>query len=338
MNDDLIARGRALTEEYARHNGTQTLRPVLADTVLARSALHNLPDPQPLIENILDQGTVALLYGRWGTGKSFIALDWAASVATGRPWQDRPTQPRRALYVAAEGAHGLKGRVHAWETGWQTPIKDGTLDILPTPVNLTRPIEVGNLLALVDWGGYAFVVVDTLARCMVGADENSAKDCGEVLDALHRIRERTPNGRGCVLGVHHTGKDGKTFRGSSTFEAGADTVYHINLDGAEIILDREKRKDGPRVDTHRLRLDPIEGTGSAVIGVSRGDSKTSRADTLLSQLNYHFAGTGASAAQLLKVSEMSEATFYRALSDLRERGEIINDGTDKRPFYKAVPK
>jgi AAA domain len=105
--------------------------PVLADVLLTRSALRQLPDPEPLIDNVLDQGTVALLYGRWGSCKSFIAQDWAASVATGRAWQGRPTEQRRALYVAAEGAFGLKGRLSAWEVAWHTTIHDGTLDILP---------------------------------------------------------------------------------------------------------------------------------------------------------------------------------------------------------------
>src|SRR6185312_10727918 len=68
----------------------QPKSPIYADIVLTRSALHNLPDPEPLIDNVLDQGTVALLYGKWGTLKSFIAYDWAACVATGRPWQGRP--------------------------------------------------------------------------------------------------------------------------------------------------------------------------------------------------------------------------------------------------------
>jgi hypothetical protein len=63
--------------------------PPLAVAVLTRAALHGLPDPEPLIGEVLDQATVALLYGRWGSGKSFIALDWAASVATGRPWQGK---------------------------------------------------------------------------------------------------------------------------------------------------------------------------------------------------------------------------------------------------------
>src|SRR5262245_49160727 len=75
--------------------------PRLAALLLTRTALKDLPDPQPLIDSVLDQGTNGLLYGPWGTGKTFIALDWAASVATGRPWQGHPTEQRRALYVVA---------------------------------------------------------------------------------------------------------------------------------------------------------------------------------------------------------------------------------------------
>ena len=65
------------------------MMPVLADKLLTRSALRDLPDPKPLIDNVLDQGTTALLYGKWGTAKTFVALDWAASVATRRKWQGR---------------------------------------------------------------------------------------------------------------------------------------------------------------------------------------------------------------------------------------------------------
>lgn len=307
--------------------------PVLADRLLTRSALRNLPDPEPLIDSVLDQGTVALLYGKWGTAKSFIAQDWAASVATGRRWQGRRTERRRVLYVAAEGAYGLKGRVEAWEQGWQTKIQNGSLDVLPRPVNLTRHVEVGNLAALIGWNGYGLIVLDTVARCMVGADENSAKDCGLVVDVLHRLREVTPNGRGVVLGVHHAGKDGKTFRGSSAFEAGADTVYSTTRDGAVITLDREKRKDGPQVDVHRLKLTPIDGTGSVIIDSQGGGSNADRADVLLSHFHSHFAETGAPTTRLFDVADMPSSTFYRALSDLLKRGDLINTGTHKRPFY-----
>ncbi len=312
--------------------------PVLADKVLTRSALRDLPDPEPLIDNVLDQGTVTLLYGKWGSCKSFTALDWGASVATGRAWQGRPTCQRRALYVAAEGAYGLKGRTDAWDTGWRTEIPDGALDVLPRPVNLTNTADVGNLSALIAWGGYSFVILDTLARCMVGADENSAKDCGQVVDVLHQLRERTPNGRGVILGVHHAGKDGKTFRGSTTFEAGADTVYSVTLDGAVIVLDRTKRKDGPLADSHRLKLVPVEGTNSVILESHRGETNVDRAGVLLSHFQSHFGVGGAYTSQLFDVADMPKATFFRALSDLRKRGDLINTGTDKRPFYKAATK
>jgi hypothetical protein len=307
--------------------------PVYADKLLTRSALRNLPDPEPLIDNVLDQGTTALLYGKWGTAKSFIALDWAASVATGRNWQGRPTVTRRVLYVLAEGAFGFKGRIDAWETGWHTNISDDNLHIYPEPVNLTRSGDVDQLRALIQWGGYSFIIIDTLARCMVGADENSAKDCGIVIDAMTRLLQHTPDGRGTVLGAHHAGKDGKTLRGSSAFEGGVDTVYFTSRDDTAFTLEREKRKDGPETDRHELKLAPIEGTTSCVVELHSGTATTGRARQLSCTFSQCFSATGCTPTALRAVADMPKHTFYRALSDLLKAGELINTGTDKRPFY-----
>jgi len=155
------------------------------------------------------------------------------------------------------------------------------------------------------------------------------------VDAMIRLLTHTPGGRGVMLGVHHAGKDGRTLRGSSVFEGAADTVYFSCRDGAVITLDREKRKDGPEFDHHQLIIDPIEGTNSAVISVHRGGGQTDRADRLLSTFVHHFSGTGASKSELRLVADMAQGTFYRALSDLLQSGELVNTGTDKRPFYKG---
>ena len=91
----------------------------LADRLLDRTDLGNLPAPEPLIENTVDLDTVHVVYGAYGTLKTFLALDWTASAVTGRAWQGRATRKiDRALYVAAEGAHGLNDRITAWEAGW----------------------------------------------------------------------------------------------------------------------------------------------------------------------------------------------------------------------------
>lgn len=314
------------------------ITPVLSDRLLTRSALRNLPDPEPLIDNVLDQGTTALLYGKWGTAKTFIALDWAACVATGKPWQGRTVRKRRVLYVVGEGAFGFKGRMDAWEVGWQRDVEDDSLSILPVPVNLSNAREVAQLRALVDWGGYDMVVLDTLARCMVGADENSARDCGLVVDAMTQVLSSTPGQRGLVLGVHHAGKDGRTLRGSSAFEAAADTVYFTEREGRTITLDRQKRKDGPETDTHQLELDAMPGTSSAVISRAKnaplGSGANSRADQLYSIFLQAFGDIGATSTQFEKASGMTTGTFHRARAELVKSGLLVNTGTDMRPFWK----
>jgi hypothetical protein len=327
--------------DWRQSDEPQSAKPVYADRLLTRSDLRALPDPAPLIDNVLDQGTTALLYGRFSTAKTFIALDWAASVATGRPWQGRRTEQRRVLYVVAEGAFGFKGRVDAWELGWHTKITDEALAILPVPVNLTDAVARSNLYTLVNWGGFDFVILDTMARCMVGADENSARDCGVVVEAMTYVLANTPGGRGVVLGVHHAGKDGRTLRGSSAFEAGVDTVYFTSRDGGVINLDRTKRKDGPETDAHLLKLNPIEGTGSAIVEVSHGLSHEgddgSALATLRLIMSQHFVPTGATPTQLRQLAvddgPMSRTSFYRARAELVESGWLINTGTEKRPYY-----
>jgi len=320
------------TESTEEPDGT----PQLAAWCLTRAQLASLPEPEPLIDNVLDKSSVALLYGKWGSGKSFIAMDWAACIATGKAWQGRQVEQQRVLYLAAEGAHGMKIRADSWEAGWQSRIPDEQFTVLRRAINLTDYRQVAELAALIDWGGYGFVVIDTIARCMVGADENSAKDCGVVVDALGRLLDKTPGGRGAVTGVHHTGKDGRTFRGSSVFEAGADTVYSVLAEGHAINLNREKRKDGPIADMHGLTIEAVEGTKSCIISLHRGVEKPERAQRLLSTFLHHFSTTGATKTELRVVSDLTEGTFYRALSDLVQSGDLVNEGTEKRPFYKAV--
>ncbi|SLH68895.1 Uncharacterised protein [Mycobacteroides abscessus subsp. massiliense] len=315
------------------------VEPVLAGSVLSRGALRDLPDPEPLIDKTLDRGTVALLYGKWGTHKSFLALDWAACVATGKRWQSRDVQQQRVLYIAAEGAFGLDARLRAWESGWGQLIADtGQLDTLAEPVNLLRAAPVAHLVELIEARGYGLVVLDTLARCLVGGDENSAQDAGIAIDVMHRLRRATPQGRGVVLAVHHAGKDGKTLRGSSALESGADTVYlSVREEDTNLtVVERTKRKDGPQHDRHALRLEPIEGTGSAVLSRSVAADKPERADKLLAIFHQYFAHTGAKKTELREVAGMAHATFHRALSDLVESGDLVNSGTERVPFYKAV--
>src|SRR5664280_352275 len=63
----------------------------IRDRTIDVTELQNVPVPEPLIVDTIDRHTVSMLSGDTGTGKTFIALDWAASLVAGRSWQGRKT-------------------------------------------------------------------------------------------------------------------------------------------------------------------------------------------------------------------------------------------------------
>ncbi len=81
-----------------------------------RSELDSIPPPSYLIDGILNDNALAILAGKFGTYKTFASVSWACSVAAGVPWLGHEvTNPGPVIYVAAEGASGLRARIEAWE-------------------------------------------------------------------------------------------------------------------------------------------------------------------------------------------------------------------------------
>lgn len=302
----------------------------LADRLLSRDALAALPAPEPLIGGTVDRRTVVVVAGAYGTLKSFLLQDWAGCVATGKSWQGRTVESGRVLYIAAEGAYGLHSRLAAWEYAWQQTITSDRLRVLPVPANLTDRRQVDELCDLAQ--ECTLVVVDTLARCLVGADENSARDMGLAVDSLYRVRDAT--GDGTVVVAHHTGKDRTTIRGSSALEAGVDTVYTTEGGAAQMTLKRTKRKDGPLEDTVSLALETVLQSG-CIVSSSPLDMRPTATELLSTYLST-FGTIGATKVELRNVSEMVPSTFHRALKDLLTTGRLVNTGTAQRPFYKPA--
>lgn len=313
--------------------------PRMADHLLKRDELAMLPTPEPLIAGTLDRRTVAMLAGYWGTGKSFLALDWASCVATGKAWQGRHVEQGRVLYVASEGAYGLHSRLSAWESAWDHAVDPERLLILPRPVQLADEVQLRELGRIVAEYQPDLIAVDTVARCAVGLDENSAKDMGRFVDALYRLRSRSA--AGSVLAVHHTGKDKTTVRGSSAMEAGVDTVYQVEADGAELRLSRTKRKDGPVTDEMRLRLASYEGLPSVVVERASSHSTLSVelevAERVHSTFRSTFGAIGeATSRQLREAAGLPESSYYKGLNHLVAQGVLVREGRGTGARYRLA--
>ncbi|NGY63429.1 AAA family ATPase [Lentzea sp. NEAU-D13] len=303
----------------------------LRDRILTRAKLASLPSLYHLIADTIEMGTLGMLAGPYGSCKSFVALSWAASIATGHPWFGREVSaPGPVIYVAGEGASGLNGRLAAWEADTGVDIPDTNLLTLPLPVNFGRASEVAEFCKLVAEHKPVLVILETLNRCAVGMEENSATDMGRVVNAMYEIQRATAGGS--VFVVHHAGKDG-TIRGSTSLGAGMDTVYMTKGNAAAVTLARTKRKDGAADDELALRLRQV-GESGVLDHVRPPDMAPDNDELLMSAFMSAFSATGCTMKQLRDEAGMPSSSFHRTLNRLVDGGKLVKVGTGTRDHYR----
>ena len=287
------------------------------------------------------KATLALLYGKPKSYKSFLALDFGLSIAGGRSWGDRATAQGPVIYVAAEGLAGLGKRIQAWEQAYgHTRTASGEdFYVLPERVRVLQPNDVAALVDLTTILKPALVVLDTLNRSLAGGDENNSRDMGLAVEAADQIRQAGST----VLIVHHADKEGRNYRGHSSLEGAVDTVLRLEKAGRSLTLITDAQKDAAEADRIKLKTssESVGADTSLVLycqtddGSNDDEANPAELD-LLATLGSTFGSNGASASQLLKVSAMAEWTFYRALKGLVDRGLVRNAGTAARTRYVVV--
>lgn len=208
-----------------------------------------------LVKGVLPLKGLACIYGPSGSGKSFVAVDFALRIAAGLQVLDLKTQAGAVVYVGAEGANGIRKRVIGWgmENGYNEFLpfafvadtfdftKATNDDVTQFIARMTEETAVFN-----EHGGLKVIVLDTMARLMAGYDEISGRDMGDAVKALERIAAEMD----ClVIVVHHTGKnEAAKERGHSSFRAALDASIEISRqtteDGGEVrALELSKVKD-----------------------------------------------------------------------------------------------
>ena len=318
---------RLLRDEVKRQYEALTAPPAgdLDAEYLDAADLGDLPKPDPLIDGVLSRHCYMVLRGRDGTFKSFVALDWALCVATGKPWQDHPAERAKVLYVAGEGAYGMDQRIQAWCMAWQRRPERGWFTLRKSSVNLfAGGPALDHLVRRIQGDGVGLVVIDTLRRASGGADGNSS-DMGIVVDAIDRIKQATTHGS--VLVIAHTDKSDTDSRGYSGIEDDADIIWHAKRDeekGNSLELSNSKMKDGP--DGAILALETVTVMESLVIQANNGPEPAALLDTdaqVMAAMREVFASTGATARELGVVLEgMTERTVYRAVGRLEAAGRL----------------
>ncbi len=187
--------------------------------------------PEDQIWGLIPRSASVVLYGDSQAGKTFLALDLAACIATGREFDGRRVKMGAVLYVIAEGHAGFTKRIRALARKFPD-LASAPFRVLRQAVDLrawrkdllarSREIEE-------DVGEIGAIIVDTLAQTIFG-DENSSVDMADYIGAANWLAQEI----GCpVIIVHHSGKDAtRGMRGSSALRGNCDVIIHVKCDDA----------------------------------------------------------------------------------------------------------
>ncbi|MBL8654886.1 MAG: AAA family ATPase [Alphaproteobacteria bacterium] len=189
------------------------------------------------------------LGGAWGSLKTFVAIDLAGAVSEGRAWAGMRVKQGAVVYIAAEGASGMRNRrLPAYRLAHAEHDAPRPFYLIAAAPNLGVADGDGErLIDSIDGAGLAdplaLIVVDTLAQTLGGADENG----GGMLSFIGNAQRLAQHFQCFVLAVHHFGKDAERgLRGHSSLPGAVDAALLITRTDepgvSTMVVD--KNKDG----------------------------------------------------------------------------------------------
>lgn len=246
--------------------------------------------PSWLIKGWLPDSGLAMLFGPSGAGKTFCALDMAASIASGKPWHGHRVSQGSVIYLAGEGHYGLRMRVAAWAQQ-HGPEGLENLYISNRGIDLDAPQAAAEVIRAIREPSptkVSLVVIDTLATHF-GGEENSARDTRQLLSAAQVIGRAY----GCVVClIHHTGLgvgSADRARGSSSLKAAMDwqMLLASGEDGITLSCTKAKDSEPPQPLAARLQRvtlsgwldedqEPVSGAVFMVVGHAEPKAKISK--------------------------------------------------------------
>lgn len=202
------------------------------------------PPIRYIVRDLLPERGLAAIYGAPAAGKSFLAIDLAFAIASGRShWFDRPLIQTAVAYVSLEGNGGMRKRIKACLAHTGNPASSN-LRFFVDRLSLLDGADTERLASEItrELGAGTLVIIDTLSRASSGGDENSSIDMTTVIENAELLGRFV---EGPVILVHHTGKDpGKGLRGHSSLLGAVDVSLEVvNTNGARLWT-LKKNKDG----------------------------------------------------------------------------------------------
>jgi hypothetical protein len=260
-----------------------------------------------IVDDLIPEQAVGMIFGASGTFKSFIAIDLCCHMANGMDFIGKETRKAPVLYLASEGGAGIYRRIQAWHKHHGLPISDD-IWLVTTPLILTVKEQLEALVAAMHRMKVkpALVVIDTLSQTFAG-DENSSNDIASYIRAIN-TDVRAQFGCSAII-IHHTGHNASDRpRGSSAMMANLDFLLGVFKPDPEAPTARvtvAKQKDGDRLEDMYFTMEPMP------LGVNK---KGKPASSLVSTYN-----------DALRAAGGKTSKYDIVLMNLLESGKIVSE-------------
>lgn len=241
-----------------------------------------LPKPASLLgDGVLTRGSLAVLYGRAGLGKSWLSFQLAQSITTATPFFGLPTTRGNVAVFSLESPPWQnESRLNALGE------EDAGLELftivhrenIRTAMDLNNPLHVEAIIEHCLRYDVSILILDAMSRTHI-SDENDTKEMGAIMAAADTIRLRA---NVCVMFLHHErkpqGQKSKgadedhlsALRGSSRLETDPHTAIRLTTSHGVPVLVCAKANWGKKFDTVWLEQMP---EGYFKLGKQPADAK-----------------------------------------------------------------
>jgi hypothetical protein len=289
------------------------------------SDLKTLPPAEYLMEGWIPERSVGLLYGRWGSGKSFIGFDWCLHLAFGMPdWHGAklPGVPTDVLIIAREGHTGFVKRINAFMQYRGITEDPQKLVFMRSSISFLDGTAFAALKEDIKALGrpFRFVLVDTVGRVLPGADMAKEAPITLFMERLQQIGEITG---GTAVGVHHENKSGDA-NGSMFFQNNSDFMFSISREG-----------DGPLKAGKITCAKQKEGDDlwSREITFARVDLPDFKSSLVVESVSEESSGHTSKKATWPKGHRLVRDCIVAAVLEASRQHQVGGDG----PIVKAAP-
>ena len=299
--------------------------------VLPAHQLGSQPEAQRwLIEHLWGEQAVGIIGGEPKCCKSFLALELAVAVASGRPCLRRfsVAHPGRVLLFAAEDAlHVVRQRLAGIAEVAGVSLEQLDVQVITASrVRLDLDADVQRLANTIEALKPRLLVLDPFVR-LHRCDENASAEVAPLLDLLRQLQRQHNL---AVIVVHHAKKGGnairagQALRGSSEFHAWGDSLLYLRRHGEKLSLLAEHRAAASpgsltlqlRSDGGRLALEIIDK--QPLVEPPAEIPLAERVRTVLAA-----AAVPLGLASLRNSCHTRKATLCLALAELTRAGHVV---------------